>query len=253
MTTDEWKKICDSVSEKMRAHTRPFISPLSAETETDIRLLGTGTYICHEGRRLLFTCNHVVAEPPIHYGFYNSSGVYEYKGQWTKDTTSDIAYAEIKHQLWYSSCHLGKVVPFSRFAARHEPISDELLFFHGYAGENSTYGFGRLNNNGTGYCTQEKKNTADEKIFELLWQPNDTKLASSSNAVGKSMKFQNPGGFSGALVWNTRYVEFNSLSKEWSPEEAVVTGLLQRWDQKKQALLALRVEQLQDWLKDRAS
>jgi len=62
------------------------------------------------------------------------------------------------------------------------------------------------------------------------------------------VRFENPAGLSGSLVWNTRYCEANRNGAVWNPEDAVVTGLLRRWDTETKTLLVLRVEQLREWL-----
>ncbi|MBA8845725.1 hypothetical protein FHW02_003811 [Ochrobactrum sp. RH1CCR137] len=64
----------------------------------------------------------------------------------------------------------------------------------------------------------------------------------------RAMMAQDSGGFSGSLVWNTRYLECVSAGREWKPEQAVVTGLLRRWDTSTKTLLAWRVEHLRAWL-----
>lgn len=53
---------------------------------------------------------------------------------------------------------------------------------------------------------------------------------------------------SGSLVWNTRYLETRESGRNWSPDDAVVTGLLRRWDEKTKTLLVYRVEHVRTWL-----
>ena len=69
----------------------------------------------------------------------------------------------------------------------------------------------------------------------------------------ETLKFENACGFSGSLVWNTRYLEVTRQNLEWSPEDAVVTGLLRRWDQETKTLLVWRVEHLRMWLDAKAA
>ena len=107
--------------------------------------------------------------------------------------------------------------------------------------------------NGTGYCSQEKANTGDKEIFELFWEPDKTEVSSQTlPEASAEMKFEVAGGFSGSLVWNTRYLEVSRQGCQWSPEDAVVTGLLRRWDQDTKTLLVWRVEHLRSWIETNA-
>ena len=100
-----------------------------------------------------------------------------------------------------------------------------------------------------GYCTQEKKGTGDAQIFELFWEPEHTQVTSGTSAAARDeVKWADARGFSGSLVWNTRYLEFTGQGLAWSPEDAVVSGLLRRWDEDTKTLLAWRVEHLKTWL-----
>ena len=256
MTPTQWKQINDQVTVAMLAHTRPFVTPLGTETETTIRLVGTGSYIQRNECRTLLTCEHVAREQPTHYRFHGSDDVFEHPGPWTMDKHPiDAAFAPISDAAWGASAHRAATIPFTRFAAAHSIVEQaELLFFRGYAGENAHYAFGVHQTNGSGYCTQEKKDTGDGQIFELFWEPGHTQFTSETSPdVRAEMKFENACGFSGSLVWNTRYLEVTRQNIEWSPEDAVVTGLLRRWDQETKTLLVWRVEHLRMWLDAKAA
>lgn len=107
-----------------------------------------------------------------------------------------------------------------------------IVFFCGFAGENAGYGFGVHEANGTGYCSQEKQvEPPNSEIFEIFWEPQHVGFTTGTDEnARRAMMAQNSGGFSGSLVWNTRYLECVSAGREWKPEQAVVTGLLRRWE-----------------------
>jgi hypothetical protein len=101
----------------------------------------------------------------------------------------------------------------------------------------------------TGYCSQEEPGAGDADIFEILWNPPSTAVSSgTSDQVRSTFQHSNPAGFSGSLVWNTRFVEKGCDLSNWNPQDAVVTGLLRRWDYATKTLLAWRVEHLLAWL-----
>ncbi|MEI9412732.1 hypothetical protein [Mesorhizobium salmacidum] len=98
--------------------------------------------------------------------------------------------------------HQAAALPIDRFARSHRIVEQaELLFFRGYSGENSRYGFGTHETNGSGYCSQEKHGSSDDQTFEMLWEPSKTEFTNGTSAEAKKvMKYDDPGGFSGSLV-----------------------------------------------------
>ena len=252
MTSEQWEQIKQNVTDAMLEHTRPFVTALGTETDTTVRLVGTGSYVGDENQRLVLTCEHVAWEKPMHYRFMGSEEVFEHPGPWTLTPhPTDSAFASISSAQWCATTHQAKAIPLNRFANRHEVVEQaELLFFMGYAGENACYGFDTHQTNGTGYCSQEKLGTGDSCIFELFWEPDKTKFTTGTSAEAqRGTKYENARGFSGSLVWNTRYLEISGKEgRSWNPADAVVTGLLRRWDERTKTLLVWRVEHLNAWL-----
>lgn len=256
MTPQQWKTICDKVSDDMLVHTRPFVTPLGTESPLSVRLVGTGSYVVRKNHRLLITCEHVARIQPMHYRFNGNEDVFEHRGPWTMDKHPiDAAFAPITDLAWAACPHQAEPISYDRFAWYHAPADRaEILFFRGFSGENSHYAFNVHQTNGTGYATQEKEMSGDDQVFELFWEPENTELTSQTTTeAAAEMKIENAGGFSGSLVWNTRYVEVTQQGGQWTPEDAVVTGLLQRWDQDTRTLLAWRVEHLRNWLETKGA
>ncbi len=207
-------------------------------------MVGSGSYVLRENHRLLLTCEHVARVQPIHYRFHGSEDVFEHRGQWTSDKHPiDSTFALIGDDAWEACSHQAQPIPFERFAQRHAPTNPaEILFVRGYAGENARYAFGVHQTNASGYATQEKPNSGDEQIFEILWEPENTILTNqTSPEAACEIKFNDAGGFSGSLVWNSRYMEMTEQGHKWTPEHAVITGMLRRWDQDTKTLLAWRI------------
>jgi hypothetical protein len=57
-----------------------------------------------------------------------------------------------------------------------------------------------------------------------------------------------PDGFSGSLVWNTRFVEREQNSQPWNVDCAQVTGLVWLWVPDAASLVATRVEYVRSFL-----
>lgn len=252
MANETWEQAKHFVTNAMLEHTRSFVTPLSTETPKAVRLVGTGTYIDNGDQRHLITCEHVARQLPMHYRFSGSDDVFKHSGPWTMDRHPiDAAFAPISPAQWSATDHQAEAVPKSRFANRHQIVEQaELLFFRGFAGENSHYGFEIHQTNGSGYCSQQKLDTGDSFNFELFWEPKKTEFASAASAEAqREIRFEDAQGFSGSLVWNTRYVEVSyKEGRTWTPADAVITGLLRRWDQDTNTLLVWRVEHLNTWL-----
>ncbi len=188
----------------------------------------------------------------MEYRFYGSDSVSRYPEPFTKEPDPlDAAFAPITDVAWNVIQHDAASVPYERFGVKHH-VADrsELLFLRGYARENAHYGLGIHEANGSGYCCQEKVIPGpDPKIFEIFWEPDKTEFTDGTSAQSRAnMRFEDPHGFSGSLVWNSRYIERTTAGETWTPEDAVVTGLLRRFDPSSKTLLVLRIEHLRTWI-----
>ena len=91
---------------------------------------------------------------------------------------------------------------------------EELLFFRGFSGENEHYGFGVHLTNGTGYCSQERENSRDDQTFEIFSDAQHSKFSDGTTPDARAnIQYDNPRGFSGSLVWNTRFLEVSAGEK----------------------------------------
>jgi hypothetical protein len=235
----------------MKTYTRPFISPLSTEREDNVRHVGTGSFLNWAGKTLLLTCEHVGAEGQINFSFLGSDSVLATTRPFKSDRALDAAFVAVSDEQWNAFPHHAMPIPSACVGGQHKPTRrEELHFFHGFAGENSRYGSGVLDSSASAFVTQQSADAVeDERIFELLWEPEGiTFVESTSIEVRKSVRYTDPGGFSGSLVWNTHYLEVTSTGHQWTPECAVVTGLLKRWDTGTKTLLVTRIEHLRRYL-----
>ena len=253
MNRAQWESAVKDVNNRMMAHTRLFKTPLSTKTETHIGLVGNGTYLKIGSCKYLLTCEHVARTVPLDCQFYEADEVFKMSSDFTIDKSLDVAIARLDERCWQAYTHQADAVCYDRFAERHElALPEEILFFYGWAGENASYGFGTLATKGTGYSSQEVKDLGDENFFEIFWDPQNTQPSTISKSdTGSLIKYDDPHGFSGSIVWNTRYLELTSQGCDWSPEDAIVTGLLQRWDEKTKSLMVLRIEHLREWIKEK--
>jgi hypothetical protein len=123
-----------------------------------------------------------------------------------------------------------------------------MLFFRGFAGENSAYGFSVHDTFGSAYVTQEVNGSRTATTFALPWVPSLMRYANDTGRdATQRVKFNLPPGLSGSLVWNTRYQEVTLAGGTWHPNDAVVTGLLYRWDEGER-LHAISIDRIKAWI-----
>ena len=248
MTPEEWLKVCDGITDRMRAHTRAFVTAVSSRVGSYPKLIGSGSYVVRDGQRLLLTCEHVAKQPDLEHQFWASDRQWPIREPFTlKPDPIDAAWWVVPDEMWSGTKHASQAIPYERFAPWHS-LADpaEVLFFRGFAGENAYYDWVDYHTPGSGYCSQEKRDVKhDPRIVEILWEPEKTTITSTTTEESRQrMKFSDPAGFSGSLLWNTRYVECRLAGQEWHPGRAVVTGLVRRYDPATSTVLALRVEHL---------
>lgn len=250
MDAQEWLNTVDRVTEDMRFHTRPFASPISTSDEETVRLTGSGNFVETKGERALLSCEHVTRHKPVEYRLFGQDTVYRLLRLIEEEPPVDLAVGFVPKEVWEQNTS-AKAIPYARFAQRHAPsATEELMFLRGYAGENSAYGFGILASNGTGYCTQVKPiDPIDNRRFEIHWDPEQVCYTSAASAEDrKAVRAVDPHGLSGSLVWNTRFLEVSTSGDTWTPDNAVITGLADRWDPDEKTLLVHRVEFIRSWL-----
>lgn len=244
----QWLKLCDAVTDQMKEYTRPYVTMLvSPPGETP--QIGTGTFIAHDGHGVL-TCHHVAQFDPTAL-FIDDTGTIELSpDDWRGEAKFDVAHARINDSEWLKGQNRVGLLPMTKFADRFSAVEFELFFFRGIAGENARF-LGAAGSDVTlsGYCSQEERGTGDEQIFEMLWRPDTATVTTGTDDEARAViKQEKPQGFSGSLVWNTRFVELGCNLATWTPEDAVVVGMLRHYDENTNTLLAWRVEHIRAWL-----
>lgn len=251
-----WKAASDRVTDIIKVYTRPFVNILAGGEAGRYTRFGTGTFIERDSIEII-TCQHVACFEPTAYFLDGQGSLQLEPGNWLVDAAEDkdIAIAPISDEEWQNLATRARPLPYSKFAQQHTAVDRELIFFRGIAGENVDY----VGNFGvdavlSGYCSQEELNTGDSELFEMLWNPEGVQITTGTDeAVRDRVKYTIPGGLSGSLVWNTKFVEFGCDFERWRPQEAVVTGLLRRFDPNSNTLLVWRIEHVHEWLRSISS
>ncbi|MFP5336964.1 MAG: hypothetical protein ACLGIW_00455 [Gammaproteobacteria bacterium] len=252
MTQQDWDQLCKETTNAMCEHIKPFVTPLSSEIEKDVgKLEGSGSYLDWNDVRWAITNEHVARianTRPLNHQLFGSDLVFRIRQEFRVDVFPlDIGAAITDSGAWQATTHVAQAIPESRLANKHNPVEGEMLFLVGFPGQRSTFLFESLISPGTPYLTQEHPLPAEfdpNFHFALHWNP---ELARSVDGSTRGLPL--PPGLSGSLVWNTRRVEL-AQGKEWSPTDAVVTGIVWGWNSDS-CLLATRVEHIRSFLNRR--
>ena len=255
MDEEKWKRECTEVVNAMKAHVIPFVTPIARATETQpgdapgtttitgAALLGTGNFVCHNGRVVVLTNEHVAVHARTERLMYKLHGSENYhlfrKDFLTIPYPTDAAISEVDQLVWSQQSREARAVPTALVTDRHNPVDRELLFVFGFSGERSGFGFNTLVSFGTPYLTQEPepKPEIHSHHFALEYRP-DHAIAVEPNAPG----LPQPSGLSGSLVWDTKRVRCLLEGRKWSPELARVTGLLRFWASSSAMVTATKIE-----------
>ena len=198
------------------------------------------------------TCRHVSKYEPLDLQLPGISNHFSLSRNFENHPKKlDISKLDVQEDLWSGTDHSACAMPPELFAFEHAPTTKEEMMFHReFAGENDGGGQPLSEPLATGYTTQVVADGPKEgPDFHLFWDPRKTEISlTTSDTVRQRIKFENPKGFSGSFVWNTRFCEVSLEGKIWSPTDARVTGLICRWDEDYERLIAMRVEQFRDFL-----
>ncbi len=160
---------------------------------------------------------------------------------WANGWPFDVALSQIDPKIWTSRPHASAPIPEDRWALAHAPVDGEVLFLKGFSGSQSRFVFGALFNNATSFgCQQIPLPDGDPRFNSRFHFAVDYRPDRATPLDGRDLP--NPPGFSGSLVWNTRFVECATNKVQWSVDHAQVTGLVWGWPSSEGCLIATRGE-----------
>lgn len=252
MNNDVLLHIGMSMTNRALAHLTPI---LQHEADGSATLVGTGTYIDIEGQLFLLTCDHVTMfgkNMPLLVLPHGQEECTPGPQEVIVKRPEDIALGRIPDPE-KSPRHASVGLHHSAFALRHQPVDGEVLYFLGMPGEESKYVVLLK----TAFASAEPRlafeiprfATDPPFVFRL---PHSSEMATSLGN-GTERPALNPQGFSGSLVWNTRYVECVRENRPWKPEYAQVTGIVRRWDSGATHLTCCRSEEILSFMNAVAS
>jgi hypothetical protein len=260
-TQEEKQRIMMDVIERMKEHTGPSLSKICGAFDDQTgELVGSGTIVLLRGKPYLLTAEHVARKlfaekadgsRKFPGGLCHSVGDGE-RMMWVAfpwhawSRPKDIAATRIDPIVLEET----RVVPLpaSRFALNTENLNDDLYFVHGWPGKESRFttfcGRGVVSRSqpyGGWLTDQTTWPYFDPKVHVAITYP----MTEIIDARGQPAQLSLPGGMSGSLLWKTNRV---GAGAAWTPDQATVVGLVHRFDQDAQCLIATRIEYVKGFL-----
>jgi len=251
MCEEKLNEIHFEILEKMKEHVEPFISPIwkyEPENEEDIWLHGSASYLESKGEKFIITNEHVAKENLSYrftHSFKGSENMLNVRQPFLSvEFPVDVAISKIDEDVWNQYCADGKAIPIERFSKKHDPVNGELLFFAGFSGKRAVVFLEECQGRGTPFLTQECKlpdsvKEADEKFHIAI--PYPTELVQTKDT---SIPLPDPHGFSGSLLWNTKFVESMQKEVDWDPSMAEVTAIVWGWPSNAVCIVATKIEHI---------
>jgi len=161
MVESEWERICGVTVSEMIGHVKKYITPISRVlSDKEGELLGSGAYFETNQSKYVITNEHVAKhrnKSSLAHQFFGNEKIIIIltNPAYAELAPVDVAISRINQNRWNICEHSALAISIERFAVKHAPVSNELLFFAGYSGERSKFLFGHLFTQGTPYLTQE--------------------------------------------------------------------------------------------------
>jgi len=252
-TEEEWNVAAPEVGRQMHDHVFPYTTVISKHLGDHGEAVGTGAFLKLGERIFILTNEHVArvrtTTQDLVYQMANNDEPNFVRGNHASyELPFDMALLPVDEAVWSKSNHGSKAITPDMIAIAHAPVPTELFTFAGYSEQRGGFYFGTLVSLGTSSTSREVLLPPEDTRFNsrfhfgLDYRPN---LA--ENVVGTA-PLPRPPGFSGSIVWNTRFMESRMAGQPWTPELAQVTGLVWGWPSNVGCIVATRSEYLRSFI-----
>lgn len=243
----------------MARHVWPFTTPIVREAVSgQVQSHGSGSYLTLHGANYLLTNEHVITDA-------NGDRIFHLPGP----TDDFFPLAETIYQdPWPVDAALARMgmewtgtgkssINSTLFDHAFSAVDKELLFFLGYPGStaprtaigassaeirHSMFGYIR-DLPGIPFVTQKEPTVEPLEFFDpsyhLMFHYPERAYPSRD---AQPVPILYPGGISGTLLWDTKYLACRAAGQEWSPDRARVCGLICRDARERRLMMATKIE-----------
>lgn len=255
MSQEQTRALFEEVQHRMAAHVVPSLTEVYFPGSPGEPFEnGTGAFVAVDEAKLLVSNDHVIRNAGLVHSFQGSDRFFAAaQRRYGVEYPVDVGAAQIDPQVWAGDGGGAQAIAFARFAERHETVPYEILWMGGFPGARVK----QLHEVKFAVCeatpTQEylfHEGTGAHESFDphfhfaVYYSPgNAIRIESAPSSPGRSV----PPGLSGTLVWNTRRLERHYAGAPWTPDLAVVTGIVWGWPGANY-LIATRVQHFRQFL-----
>lgn len=236
----------------MAEHTFPFLSSIvGIEDEKAGLHVGSAFFLQVGERRVLVTARHVVEQARtarLGAGYTAIRGEAPVRLPWEpdlSDATADLAVFFLSETQMLEAANR-EFWPVERFDPDRRAREHDYLFLHGFPGERARFLFEGLHRRSLPYGVMERDDDLpnDRRLdeFAMDYDPSNMRLPDGAQA-----SLVLPPGLSGSPVW--RIGAYQRDPRSWTPRDAVLVGVVTRWNHEKKVLLATEISRLRALLR----
>jgi len=252
MTPKAWEEQVSLITDEMNSFVGPMVTGLSRESDKRVELVGTGTFCEVANLKTIITCDHVASKDAFNFSVHPFDKIHRLKGPWlAKGQPLDVA---IENHGIDDEVFPQNFVNETMIASKDHIIHhNEILYFFGYSGQNTVFAFDVLESKATGYCLQLNKDMQkDPYSAELLFKRSQLQFSDGTQErAKKEIRYDDPRGLSGSLIWDTQYLSSLSRNQHWSPKQAKVIGVLKQFVPDEEVLLFTPIKKVHEEFLDK--
>lgn len=250
-TEDEWNQAVPKVVAAMTKHLQPYRTPVFKHCDDHGTGWGSGSYISLGSRVFILTNEHVAEarrqSQILTHKFVDDEIIRPIAGNHSEmPWPYDLALLPVKDDDWASE-HGSRAIGLERMGFAHTPVPGELFTFSGFSGQQTAFHFDTLFAKATCSTAREVALPPDDRFNNRFHFGLDYRPDLATNVLSDD-PLPLPPGFSGSTVWNTRFVEAKMSGSAWTPDLALVTGVVWGWPSSVGCLVATRVEYIRSFL-----
>lgn len=262
MNEAEWNRRTIEVKRRMAQYVRVFVTPICREADGGGFAWGTGNYVELRCKVYALTNEHVARRTTTESLGHLPNDDDEYRrfpNPWMAvPKPEDAAISRLDDGALSPSRKA--LVAATHFDSVCNPAENELFFVLGFpastAGRHDAIVEHKLRQNrfdgpietpAVPFLTQEFRD--EEKSIVYADGPHigiHYPTYANRDSAATQAELPNPGGMSGSLLWDTKYVARAQAKQPWSPQDARVCGLV--CEASPDAILAVRIEQVRKQL-----
>lgn len=250
-TEDEWNSAVPAVVRDLRDYLAHRRAPIFKDHGNYGEGWGSGSFLQLGNKVFILTNEHVAnvrsKEQALTSQLLGNEDIWQIDGNHLElPAPFDLSLLPVTDSMW-SATHRSIPIDIDQIAIAHRPVAGELLAFSGFAGERVQFHFKHLFSEAVCYVAREIELPSDPRFDRRFHFGIDYRPDLAEQVVGNA-GLPLPPGLSGSTVWNTNFVAAKMEGRTWTPDLAVVTGVVWGWPSDHGSIVATRAEYIRSFL-----